>query len=84
MDSEYTSTDEKIDNTIDERYEQKVLGRRSHDSREIVVRNIQRYIFFFQAEDGIRDVERSRGLGDVYKRQTTGVSPGRCSQVCHP
>ncbi len=23
--------------------------------------------FFFQAEDGIRDVERSRGLGDVYK-----------------
>ena len=27
-------------------------------------------IFFFQAEDGIRDVERSRGLGDVYKRQT--------------
>ena len=27
--------------------------------------------FFFQAEDGIRDVERSRGLGDVYKRQNT-------------
>ncbi len=27
------------------------------------------FIFFFQAEDGIRDVERSRGLGDVYKRQ---------------
>ena len=29
---------------------------------------------FFQAEDGIRDVERSRGLGDVYKRQ---------EQVCY-
>eukprot|EP00831_Metopus_contortus_P082167 TRINITY_DN8821_c0_g1_i1.p1 TRINITY_DN8821_c0_g1~~TRINITY_DN8821_c0_g1_i1.p1 ORF type:complete len:249 (-),score=42.04 TRINITY_DN8821_c0_g1_i1:115-861(-) len=28
-----------------------------------------RIFFFFQAEDGIRDVERSRGLGDVYKRQ---------------
>ena len=28
--------------------------------------------FFFQAEDGIRDVERSRGLGDVYKRQRVG------------
>ena len=27
-------------------------------------------IFFFQAEDGIRDLVRSRGLGDVYKRQT--------------
>ena len=26
-------------------------------------------LFFFQAEDGIRDVVRSRGLGDVYKRQ---------------
>ncbi len=33
-------------------------------------------VFFFQAEDGIRGVLGSRGLGDVYKRQctTTGVS----------
>ena len=30
-------------------------------------------LFFFQAEDGIRDLVRSRGLGDVYKRQ--GQSP---------
>ena len=28
-----------------------------------------RSFFFFQAEDGIRDLVRSRGLGDVYKRQ---------------
>ena len=28
-----------------------------------------RSCFFFQAEDGIRDLVRSRGLGDVYKRQ---------------
>ena len=27
------------------------------------------FLFFFQAEDGIRDLVRSRGLGDVYKRQ---------------
>ena len=27
------------------------------------------FVFFFQAEDGIRDLVRSRGLGDVYKRQ---------------
>ena len=27
------------------------------------------YVFFFQAEDGIRDLVRSRVLGDVYKRQ---------------
>ena len=27
-------------------------------------------MFFFQAEDGIRDLVRSRGLGDVYKRQS--------------
>ena len=26
-------------------------------------------ILFFQAEEGIRDLVRSRGLGDVYKRQ---------------
>ena len=28
-----------------------------------------RFFVFFQAEDGIRDLVRSRGLGDVYKRQ---------------
>ena len=37
--------------------------------------------FFFQAEDGIRDLVRSRGLGDVYKRQVfvvrqMNVDPG--------
>ena len=36
--------------------------------------------FFFQAEDGIRDLVRSRGLGDVYKRQqhidTWQLAPG--------
>ena len=28
---------------------------------------------FCQAEDGIRDLVRSRGLGDVYKRQPADV-----------
>ena len=28
------------------------------------------FFVFFQAEDGIRDLVRSRGLGDVYKRQS--------------
>ena len=32
-------------------------------------------VFFLQAEDGIRDLVRSRGLGDVYKRQG-GTPPG--------
>ena len=39
-------------------------------------------VFFFQAEDGIRDLVRSRGLGDVYKRQvsrSTQHKPGRYS-----
>mgnify|MGYP003376637034 CR=1 FL=1 len=31
-------------------------------------------VFFFQAEDGIRDLVRSRGLGDVYKRQDLDTS----------
>ena len=35
--------------------------------------------FFFQAEDGIRDLVRSRGLGDVYKRQDR-----RCTVPCLP
>ena len=33
--------------------------------------------FLFQAEDGIRDLVRSRGLGDVYKRQL----PAPCTGV---
>ena len=31
--------------------------------------SVRCYAFFFQAEDGIRYLVRSRGLGDVYKRQ---------------
>ena len=34
--------------------------------------------FFFQAEDGIRDAQEARGLGDVYERQ--GDRP---SQTAH-
>ena len=30
---------------------------------------IKKFICLFQAEDGRRDLVRSRGLGDVYKRQ---------------
>ena len=33
-------------------------------------------LFFFQAEDGIRDLVRSRGLGDVYKRQALDMANG--------
>ena len=35
----------------------------------IVRRVIGASVVFVQAEDGIRDLVRSRGLGDVYKRQ---------------
>ena len=35
----------------------------------MVVKGRWLIFFFFQAEDGIRDLVRSRGLGDVYKRQ---------------
>ena len=34
---------------------------------------VQVVVFFFQAEDGIRDLVRSRGLGDVYKRQIPAI-----------
>ena len=34
-------------------------------------------VFFFQAEDGIRDAQESRGLGDVYKRQSLGYTTCR-------
>eukprot|EP00658_Telonema_sp_P-2_P026540 TRINITY_DN20729_c0_g1_i1.p1 TRINITY_DN20729_c0_g1~~TRINITY_DN20729_c0_g1_i1.p1 ORF type:complete len:224 (+),score=45.57 TRINITY_DN20729_c0_g1_i1:24-695(+) len=37
--------------------------------------------FFFQAEDGIRDAQESRGLGDVYKRQGINAEYGEFSRV---
>src|SRR5690554_7437661 len=37
--------------------------------RDIEVDKLEDEIFFFQAEDGIRDRSPSRGLVDVYKRQ---------------
>ncbi len=39
-------------------------------------------VFFFQAEDGIRAVLGSRGLGDVYKRQDYwGILAGSTEMV---
>eukprot|EP00657_Telonema_sp_P-1_P001337 TRINITY_DN13153_c0_g1_i1.p1 TRINITY_DN13153_c0_g1~~TRINITY_DN13153_c0_g1_i1.p1 ORF type:complete len:180 (-),score=43.80 TRINITY_DN13153_c0_g1_i1:56-595(-) len=38
-------------------------------------------VFFFQAEDGIRDLVRSRGLGDVYKRQQLHALRGRVEKL---
>ena len=39
------------------------------------------FFFFFQAEDGIRGLVRSRGLGDVYKKQSsTCGGGGTCGQ----
>ena len=41
--------------------------------------------FLFQAEDGIRDLVRSRGLGDVYKRQAqNAVATGTALEVDLP
>ncbi len=38
-------------------------------------RHVLLLFLFFKAADGIRDLVRSRGLGDVYKRQDY---PGIC------
>eukprot|EP00656_Telonema_subtile_P009611 TRINITY_DN14528_c0_g1_i3.p1 TRINITY_DN14528_c0_g1~~TRINITY_DN14528_c0_g1_i3.p1 ORF type:complete len:148 (-),score=9.47 TRINITY_DN14528_c0_g1_i3:561-1004(-) len=37
-------------------------------------------MFSIQAEDGIRDLVRSRGLGDVYKRQNLGLNPATAGE----
>ena len=39
------------------------------------------FVFFFQAEDGIRDLVRSRGLGDVYKRQVYCCFESKLSRI---
>ena len=45
------------------------LFRESIDPLCAALGIIHFFNFFFQAEDGIRDAQESRGLGDVYKRQ---------------
>ena len=39
-------------------------------------------VFFVQAEDGIRDAQESRGLGDVYKRQVIHHVATCCTSFC--
>ena len=43
---------------------------------------VGRLVFlFFQAEDGIRDLVRSRGLGEVYKRQVYSSVGGEATSM---
>ncbi len=46
------------------------IGIGEGDKRPMGRKDMIRF-FFFQAEDGIRDAQESRGLGDRYKRQAT-------------
>ena len=41
---------------------------RENDRRDVIRLTFELRVFI-QAEDGIRDAQESRGLGDVYKRQ---------------
>ncbi len=51
---------------------------------EVVKRKMYKLFFIIQVDDGIRDLVRSRGLGDIYKRQPVdhsehaALSSGRC------
>src|SRR5678816_4453656 len=57
----------------DERSSVDLGGRR-------IIKKKKKKNFFFQAKDGIRDAQESRGLGDVYKRQP-GDSSGSPRRV---
>ena len=46
--------------------------------------NTRKDVIFFQAEDGIRYLVRSRGLGDVYKRQADERSLCDCDSESLP
>ena len=46
--------------------------------------NVVLCFFFFQAEDGIRDLVRSRGLGDVYKRQAARLAEAKQQWIQDP
>ncbi|WP_213059053.1 hypothetical protein, partial [Escherichia coli] len=40
------------------------------------------FFFFFQAGGGIQEVERSRGLGDVYKRKAVRLPKNNFLSFC--
>ena len=45
---------------------------------DVHLHSVRFYVFFlFKAEDGIRELVRSRGLGDVYKRQVLAHAHSR-------
>ena len=59
-----------------------MVDSRGVDVLDVCVANcrmvsVERVVVFVQAEDGIRDLVRSRGLGDVYKRQLLSNTSGR-------
>ena len=51
------------------------------DMKSLVYLLCEYYNFLFQAEDGIRDLERSRGLGELYKRQVLWGEGGGVARV---
>ena len=57
--------------------------KKSHEQLRMNGRKKKGREIFFQAEDGIRDVERSRGLGDVYKRQILCADINKCYITRH-
>ena len=58
-------------------------GLLSHILYIVCIRVFCFFFFFFQAEDGIRDLVRSRGLGDVYKRQDWRGPRDHGGHRCH-
>src|SRR5674536_153661 len=51
----------------------------SHESKGGLDR--KEMFFFFQAKDGIRDAQESRGLGDVYKRQDNQTKKAKTDYI---
>ena len=72
----------QLDVGVAQRFEQYVVSQ-----GPLTYRIRMSWLFVFQAEDGIRDLVRSRGLGDVYKRQpwrpTLDAAPRADAAISH-
>mgnify|MGYP007068956831 CR=1 FL=1 len=68
-----------------DRFSSRICAACDQARRRIVAnRRMVQASFYFQAEDGIREAQESRGLRDVYKRQTLDATFVRLIVILFP
>ena len=78
VDQDNLSELEEVQDSIEQPEEESDLEEEVEPSAEEKISSLEDQMMRLQAEDGIRDYQRSRGLGDVYKRQPIDLANSSC------